>query len=85
MPDEAHRRKMIPIVAEGWVWMAILGNVQLGLRHPENRGPSARVAKRFCDAVLEKLKEENILTADEAAKIYRDEMKAENVGRSRNA
>jgi hypothetical protein len=78
MSTDSDRRKMITITAEGIVWMAILGNVQLALWHPQNKGASAKVAKQFCDQVLGKLRFENVLTADEVAQIYRDEMKAQN-------
>lgn len=69
-----NRWKIVTVSAPGLVWMSILGNVQLGLRHPENNGPSAQFAHAACMDLLEKLKAEGVLTADEAAKIYQDEM-----------
>jgi hypothetical protein len=74
MPTNEQMQKMVSFSAEGIIWMAILANIQLGLRHPQNNGPSARVAHDACMQILEKLKTEGILTADEAAQIYRDEM-----------
>ena len=32
--------------------IAILGNLQLALRHPDNRGDSAAAARAFCDSLI---------------------------------
>jgi len=71
----------VSFMAEGIVWMAIPGNVQLGLRHPQNIGPSADMARRAAKQILKELRDKGVLTEEEAAQIYRDEMRVENVGR----
>ena len=70
----------ITVVAPAFAWMMVLGNMQLALRHPENTGPSAEMARQFGDQLLEKLIAEGVFTADEAitarsgALVWRDEL-----------
>jgi hypothetical protein len=70
----------ITVEAEAYVWMTLLGNVQLALRHPENQGESANIARQFGDALLEKLIAEGVFTVEEGlllrggAQIWRDEL-----------
>jgi hypothetical protein len=70
----------ITVEAEAYVWMTLLGNMQLALRHPENQGESANIARQFGDALLEKLIAESVFTVEEGlllrggAQIWRDEL-----------
>jgi hypothetical protein len=70
----------ITVEAEAYVWMTLLGNMQLALRHPENQGESANIARQFGDALLEKLIAERVFTVEEGlllrggAQIWRDEL-----------
>jgi hypothetical protein len=43
MPE--NHRLEIPVVAPAYLWMAVLGNMQLALRHPSNTGESAAIAR----------------------------------------
>jgi hypothetical protein len=70
-----HLKRMVTITAEGIVWVTILGNIQLALRHPKNKGASADVARQAAAQLVEALKQAGVLTHDEVAKIYRDEMR----------
>lgn len=67
-------KQQIPVVAEGLVWMVVVGHVQLALRHPENRGPSAMIARRFVDILLRKLHKEGVLSGEEIRKIRNDQV-----------
>ena len=49
------------VVAPAFVWMTVLGNMQLALRHPSNTGESADIARQFGDLRLEKLIAEGVL------------------------
>ena len=73
--DEGKLCVRIPVVAEGVVWLAVLANVQLGLRHPDNTGPSSKIALEFVQQLLPKLRDEGILSNDELATIVRDDIK----------
>lgn len=66
--------KEIAVFADGVVWMAVAGNVQLALRHPENNGPSSRLARQFVDHLLGRLRDMGVISGDEFAAIMRDEM-----------
>lgn len=72
MPENL--RLDIPVVAPAYVWMTVLGNMQLALRHPSNTGESAEIARQFGDRLLEKLIAEGVFSQDEAAQIWRDEL-----------
>ena len=75
MPSNEKLKQMVTITAEGVVWITILGNIQLALRHPQNNGPSARLARQAAGQLMDALVRSGILTSDEAAQIYRDEMR----------
>jgi hypothetical protein len=70
----------ITVIAPAYVWMTVLGNMQLALRHPENTGESAEIARQFGDALLEKLIAEGVFTVEEGlllrggAQIWRDDL-----------
>jgi hypothetical protein len=68
----------IPVIAEALTWMTVLGSIQLALRHPENQGPSAKIARQFARQLADKLLEEGILSTEEIALMLRDEMRSAN-------
>ncbi len=37
------------------VAMALIGNLQLALRHPQNNGPAARLMRQFCGDLITEL------------------------------
>lgn len=57
--------KMIPVQTEALVWLAVLANIDLALRHPKNDGASARVCEHFADELRKKLLGEGILSKEE--------------------
>ena len=67
-------RKVIPIHAEAVVWLAVLSQIDLALRHPQNDGPSSRVAERFSDQLRDKLLEEELLSKEEYAASLREQI-----------
>lgn len=81
MPDESKATMMNPVITEALTWMAVLGCVQLALRHSDYTGPSADIARRFADALGHKLLDEGLFSPEEFALVMRDQMLAENTGR----
>jgi hypothetical protein len=73
IPEEK-LRLLVPVITEAVVWMAVLGNLQLALRHPENNGPSSSYAKQFGKQILEKLVSEQVLTLEEGKLAFKDFM-----------
>jgi len=68
-------RKRFPIEADCMVWLAILGQVDLALRHPKNDGPMALIAERFSDELRDRLKIEGALSNEEYAASLREQIK----------
>lgn len=56
------------------VWLAVLSQIDLALRHPQNNGAAARVAERFGDQLRDKLLEEEVLTKEEYAATLREQI-----------
>ena len=56
----------IPVIADGIMWLAVVGNLQIALRHPANVGASSRMVVDFAKQLLLKLIEEGVLTDEEA-------------------
>jgi hypothetical protein len=81
MPNKLLLR--IGVDADALTWMTVLGCVQLALRHPEYNGPSTKIAREFSDALGHKLLDEGVFTIEEFATVMRDQMRAENSGRTR--
>ena len=65
----------ITIIADGIVWMAVMANIDLALRHPKNTGPASEIATEFSRLLREKLVAEGVLTEEENAQILRDQMR----------
>jgi len=73
--DLSTLRRRFSIEADCMVWLAILGQVDLALRHPKNEGPMARVAERFSDDLRDRLKVEGVLSNEEYAASLREQIK----------
>jgi hypothetical protein len=48
----------LPVITTPLVWLAIVGNLQLALRHPNNTGASTSHVKQFAAQVLRHLQVE---------------------------
>ena len=81
MPDNLTLE--IPVIASAYVWMTVLQNLQLALRHPSNSGPSAELVRQFGDHLLEKLIAEGVFSQEEAAQIWHDVVRDELIARNR--
>ena len=62
----------LSVNADLLTWFGVHGNLILGLRHPENRGPSTRFVKTFARELGRRLVEEGLLTPAELADIEKD-------------
>lgn len=64
----------LPVViqAKAIVWLMIIGNLQLALRHPMNKGISASTAKKFGQELLRKLRADNLITEECALAAFQD-------------
>lgn len=76
MPEKPLLR--LEVHAEALTWMTVLGCVHLALRHPAYDGPSSDIAREFADALVHKLLDEGVFSAEEFALMMRDQMRAEN-------
>lgn len=47
----------LPVLLDLDSALCLVGNLQLALRHPENTGPSAAVARRAIDGIIERARE----------------------------
>jgi len=81
MPEKLDQH--IGVIADGLCWMAVLGAVQLALRHPGFTGPSADIARQFGEQLATKLLLEGVLSQDEMAQMLRDEIRAQNPEKKR--
>lgn len=48
-------RPLLPVELDGMTAFMLIGQLQLALRHPQNRGASAGVARRVADGLIERL------------------------------
>lgn len=78
MPDETKARVMIPVVAEAMVWMVVLANVRLALRHPANHGDLGDYAQQFADRLEQALLDEGVYSAEDIAELRRIESRGMN-------
>jgi hypothetical protein len=62
----------ITVIADSIVWLGVVGNLQLALRHPANVGSSVPLMRDFAKQLLLKLVVEGVLTQDEAEHAFRD-------------
>jgi hypothetical protein len=77
MPNPRNARLSIEIETELLVWLAVHGNLVLALRHPDNRGPSRALVKRFAAHLLEILVAHELLSQEEAAAVEQEQAAAE--------
>lgn len=71
IPDEKFNLA-IPVIAPAIVWMGVIGNLQLALRHPKNVGPSRELMRELGRALIGKLEDEQVLTRDQAQEAFMD-------------
>ncbi len=62
----------ILVIADALVWITVIGNIQLALKHPENDGPSASLMREFCERLIRKLLAEGVFTPEYAARVFED-------------
>lgn len=70
--------KRVSIESSGVVWSAVLGNLGLAMRHPNNNGPSRELVHNFVENLGSRLEEEGILSPNQLRKIWRLEVEAGN-------
>jgi len=76
MPDKGDLK--IPIVADAKMWMVVLANVRLALRHPGNTGLLSDMGYQFATQLEEKLVEEGVYSINEVDELRRAELRAQN-------
>lgn len=62
----------VPVQASVLTWVAIIGNLQLALRHPGNAGASSNSVRHFAKALLLKLCNEGLITEEAAQAAFKD-------------
>lgn len=63
---------IIPVHAQAVVWLAVVADIQLALRHPLNTGASAPIVRDFARQVLAKLLAEEVITPEQATTAFGD-------------
>lgn len=63
--------KDITITLPAFQWLGIHGNTCLGLRHPENKGPSRALVISFLIKLEGMLLEESLLTPEDISYIHK--------------
>jgi hypothetical protein len=66
-PPRAKLHLRLSVEADAIQWLAVIGNIELGLRHPQNDGPSAELAVQFVDNVADLLVGAGVLTLAQRA------------------
>lgn len=61
-----------PVMLDLPAALAIIGNLQLALRHPANTGPSARTARYFCQEIICRMREAGFVANAEIARLGGD-------------
>ena len=77
---EIHEEKLrmnIPVIAPALLWVGVIGNLQLSLRHPRNNGPSRQMIEDFARDLLTKLADEKVFTQEQGARAFQDFQKGE--------
>ena len=59
----------LPIELDLHSALCLVGNLQLALRHPGNKGPSAAVARRIVDGIIERFEANGLPAHAEAARL----------------
>jgi hypothetical protein len=52
--------------------LSLIGNLQLALRHPANEGPSATIARKFIDGLIDRMITAGLYRVAELAKLGDD-------------
>lgn len=66
--EKGHIR--ITVVTQGIVWLAVIGNIQLALSHPKNKGVTADLVREFAEQVLNKLEQEGVISHEVSEKCF---------------
>ena len=72
IPSEEKLRMQIHVIAPAIVWIGVIGNINLGLRHPQNTGPSRKMVENFARELIGKLLTEKVFTEEQARRALRD-------------
>jgi hypothetical protein len=75
LPSEDVMRALFCVETSGLTWLAVLGNISLAVRHPNNNGPSSVLVRDFATKLLAMLINEGVISQADAALVYRDEMR----------
>ena len=49
--DKAYEPTQITLYMDDLILLSVIGNLQLSLRHPENKGPSSHLTREFISQV----------------------------------
>jgi hypothetical protein len=60
---------ILPVHLDVTSALSLIGNLQLALRHPANKGPSAAIARRVIDGLIEKLNTVGLTATAEVARL----------------
>jgi hypothetical protein len=74
-PSPAALKRRFPIEADCMVWLSVLSQIDLAVRHPENNGAAARVAEQFSDQLRDRLYLEGVLSQEEYTTSLREQIK----------
>lgn len=67
--SELGQEWQLPIVLDSTTAMAVCANLQLALRHPGNRGPTADVARKVVAGIIEAYRECGLLAHAQLAEL----------------
>ena len=59
MIDESVLKKTLKVELHIYQAIAIIGNLQLALRHPSNTGPTAAITRKFIAGLQERISKES--------------------------
>ncbi len=62
----------LPVITTPLVWLAIVGNLQLALRHPANTGTSSSHVRDFARQVLKHLQVECLIPEELISRAFKD-------------
>ena len=69
--DNAHQR--ITLICDALTAAALLGTLDLGLKHPLHTGPSATLVRAFREQLCHQLAQAGLFNAEDIKKIFRAE------------
>lgn len=59
----------LPVTLDLHSALSLVGNLQLALRHPQNNGAAAAVARRIIDGIIERFEQAGLAAHAEAARL----------------